>query len=455
LTAQLSKRTDIAILPISNRKVVAGGPAYKLASEAATLLNARGFKIRLLTDTRVSTSISRLASSNSELTASTIGDFATTIGVGAVVVLALSEASQTASSITTSIYSSIGGVFEEVWKKRVGWHEETSSDFQPGCTGNLLTNGDFERDWDIGWTRKYGDIQQGSSITEVIEASNSHVLHIKHTGKSDVSLFQIVDVPKGNLIFQFEAKFQSWEGPIIGFSGTGIAGISIVLFDEQGKQLGLLWAGNYVKNPFADTPLLGVPRGPSDTHISAFYTLPKGQTVKDRINLTKIIRDRLGGIDVDLISKVAVVLSVGATDSRAGSEAWIDNLYLEVCPIISAAELIATPTKDRQDLIGTWEGRGCQSNGSCWSIHISIPPFNDDATGGTIAYPSLNCEAKLEFVRWEGNTAVFRERYIKKGRCVTDGWLRLTPLDSGRVQFIWAWPDGRKEAWTEISRVSR
>ena len=111
--------------------------------------------------------------------------------------------------------------------------------------------------------------------------------------------------------------------------------------------------------------------------------------------------------------------------------------------------------KERQNLIGIWKGKGCQSNSSCWTIHISIPSFNDDVTGGMIAYPSLNCEAKLEFVRWEGNTGVFRERYIRRGSCVPDGWLWLTPLKSGRVQFIWGFPDGRKDAWTEVTRGDR
>ena len=105
------------------------------------------------------------------------------------------------------------------------------------------------------------------------------------------------------------------------------------------------------------------------------------------------------------------------------------------------------------DLTGTWKGRGCQSNGSCWSILINIPPYTDKVKGGTIEYPSLDCKARLEFVGWDNNTAVFRERYIKKGSCVTDGWLYLTPIGINKLDYVWAYPDGREEARAEVTRV--
>jgi len=105
-------------------------------------------------------------------------------------------------------------------------------------------------------------------------------------------------------------------------------------------------------------------------------------------------------------------------------------------------------------LAGTWEGRGCQGSGSCWTIKINIPPYDSkDSVGGTIEYPSLRCKARLEFVRWENATAVFRERYTKKGNCVDNGWLFLTPKDTDTLDYAWAWPDGRKDAYTEVALI--
>ncbi len=200
------------------------------------------------------------------------------------------------------------------------------------CTKNLLTNGDFARDWPQGWTRAYGDIEKGSSITEVIRGSNSHILHMKHTGLSDVSLYQVVRVPRGRIFFQFQVKFSTWEGPIAGFTGTGTAGISLLLMDANKRVIGAVWAGNFVHNPFEGTGLVGVPEGPRNTNSASFVEAPNGKTIRERFDVTKFVRDRLGSVDIGKIEYVGVSISVGATDDSAGAEAWAGDLSLEVCP---------------------------------------------------------------------------------------------------------------------------
>jgi hypothetical protein len=266
-----------------------------------------------------------------------IGRLGTAVGIGVLLLLALSEARQNEMSITTSIYSSTGGVFDEIWRYKTGWREETpvSTHTQQGiatCTENLLKNGNFERDWPQGWKRSYGDIEKGGSITEVVKGSGSSVLHMKHDGLSDVSLYQIVRVPRGRIIFQFEAKFRTWEGPIMGFTGTGTAGLSLILLDENQEALGMLWAGSYVRNVFEGTGLVGVPHGPKSTNSASFLEMPNGRTVRERFDVTRFVRDRLGKVDLGRIAYIAINISVGATHESAGAEAWIDNLSLEVCP---------------------------------------------------------------------------------------------------------------------------
>lgn len=121
---------------------------------------------------------------------------------------------------------------------------------------------------------------------------------------------------------------------------------------------------------------------------------------------------------------------------------------------IVGLQFLRKHTLKRRKIIGTWEGRGCQSSGSCWTIKIHILPLkSNDVIEGTISYPSLNCTARLEFVRWENSTAVFRERYIKRGNCVDNGWLYLTPKDNMKLDYIWAWPNGKKDAHTEVALV--
>lgn len=103
---------------------------------------------------------------------------------------------------------------------------------------------------------------------------------------------------------------------------------------------------------------------------------------------------------------------------------------------------------------GTWEGRGCQSDGPCWTIRIRIEADEEGRPVGMIRYPSVPCTARLQFVEWEaGDVAVFRERFRNASKCVPDGWLRLRLLGEDRMSFVWSFPDGRVDAGTTLERA--
>lgn len=334
---RIPKRTSVVLLPVRNERLDESGSSDPLVEETASSLRRLGYVVRTIRDANVARTAQRTIGRSSPIGRASVGRLGSALGIGVIVLLALSGARENEMSVTTSIYSSTGGVFDEIWRSRVGCREQGQANIvsQGGvarCSGNLLTNGNFERDWPDGWKRSYGDIEQGSSITEVIRGSESNVLHMKHVGLSDVSLFQIVRVPKGRIFIQFEAKFRTWEGPIGGFSGTGTAGISLILLDANKDALGMLWAGNYVKNPFEGTGLVGVPHGPRDTNSASFLEVPNNRTVRERFDVSRFVRDRMGKVDVNRIEYIAVNISLGATNRNAGAEAWIDNLSLEVCP---------------------------------------------------------------------------------------------------------------------------
>jgi hypothetical protein len=337
VAAQLPARSSVVLLPVTNSRLDLSGDLAPLLEETAAELRARGFAARTLGESAVEGTALRTIGRAGVVEGASIGRFATALGVGLILLLALSQARQSEMSVTASIYSGRGGVFDEIWKSKVGWREQSRASVAatPGvasCTRNLLVNGDFERDWPDGWKRSYGDIEKGGSVTEVVRGSDSNVLHMKHSGLSDVSLYQLVRVPKGRIFFQFEVKFSTREGPIMGFSGTGTAGLSIILFDANRNELGMLWAGNYVHNPFEGTGLVGVPHGPRDTNSASFIETPNGRTVRERFDVSRFVLDRLGKVDLDRVEYVAINISVGATDNNAGAEAWVDNLSLEVCP---------------------------------------------------------------------------------------------------------------------------
>lgn len=327
---QYPKPTSVLILPTSNGYVDESEESKTATEEAAEQLRRLGYTVQTTRQPNVSGAVGRIIGRNAIGQAS-IGRLGTALGVGAIILIALATARENEMSVTASIYESNRGVFEEISRSTSTW-KTTSEESVSQCTGNLLVNGDFEKDWDQGWTRSYSDLEQGSSITEVIKRSGSNVLPMKHVGLSDVSLHQVVVVPKGRIFFGFEVTFVAREGPIAGFTGTGTAGLSVIFLDANKNALGLLWAGSFQKNLFEDTGLVGVPKSPVSNNSASFLTIPNNRLVNERLEVSKIARDRLGKLDLSKVRYVAINISVGATHNSASAEAWIDNLSLQVCP---------------------------------------------------------------------------------------------------------------------------
>ena len=211
------------------------------------------------------------------------------------------------------------------------WPKKASSKLYK--KGNLLINGGFLERYD-GWKRQIGDITKGSSQTEIISfphGKSGKALHIRHKGEGYFQFSQIVFVPGPDLIFSASFQASSNEGMIIGFSGTGIVQIGLQYFDENGGKLGETVFVNYVKNPFADTPLIGVPRRNPDTYKTHYIEFSKDRFYQEYgIDIRQEIENNLLGIEPDDVRQIAVVLWCGATHPQAGSELWITDILLIV-----------------------------------------------------------------------------------------------------------------------------
>jgi hypothetical protein len=137
-------------------------------------------------------------------------------------------------------------------------------------------------------------------------------------------------VPGPDLIFSASFQASSNEGMIIGFSGTGVAQIALQFFDEGGGKLGESILVNYVKNPFADSPLIGVPRRKEDSYQTHYIEFANNKFNQEyQIDVRREIENNLLGIEPNVIRQVAVVLWCGATHPQAGAELWITDLSLK------------------------------------------------------------------------------------------------------------------------------
>jgi TolB-like protein len=196
---------------------------------------------------------------------------------------------------------------------------------------NLLVNGGFVHQY-TGWKRQIGDVRQGSSKTEIIDfptGKSGKALHVRHKGKGHILFSQIVNVPSADLIFTATFQASTREGMIKAFSGTGVVQIALQYFDQKGYKVGQTVLLNYIKNPFADTPLIGVPRRQRDTYKTHYIELPGDKLYHDyHLDVRMEIEDNLLGIDSDSIEEIAVILWCGANHSQAGAELWITDVAL-------------------------------------------------------------------------------------------------------------------------------
>ena len=196
---------------------------------------------------------------------------------------------------------------------------------------HYLLNGDFQMRYEH-WRRSIGDISRGSSQAEIINfphGKSGKALHISHTGSGHIQFAQIVTVPSPDLILTASFQANSREGMMRAFSGSGVAQIGLQYFDEASNKLGSTILVNYVKNPFADTPLIGVPRRAPDTYTTHYIEFAGGEFNQNyTIDIRQEIESNLMGINPEQIRSIAVIIWCGASHEQADAEMWVADISL-------------------------------------------------------------------------------------------------------------------------------
>lgn len=118
------------------------------------------------------------------------------------------------------------------------------------------------------------------------------------------------------------------------------------------------------------------------------------------------------------------------------------RMYLPIgLVVIALAIAFHANAQFTKGLVGKWVGKGTQSNGSAWSIELSV----DAADNYSISYPSLSCGGTLALIEDAEGSARFREVITYgKGKCVDNGVVKLVRETPSRLAFLWYTPDGEK-----------
>lgn len=121
--------------------------------------------------------------------------------------------------------------------------------------GNLLTNGDFEQELDVGWQQSTLDIPFTiERETYFDQDPNYEVLVLKTSSNGFVSLYQVVDIPNTDIDFSGTAKMFAFANLPGDWAG---AAVIISYIDESDAVLGETRICTYTTDsPWVDSPTL-------------------------------------------------------------------------------------------------------------------------------------------------------------------------------------------------------
>lgn len=197
-------------------------------------------------------------------------------------------------------------------------------------SGNLVRNGGFQERF-AEWTRSL-DGATGKGTNEIVsfaDARSGHALHLAYEGRGSLQFAQKIRIPGPDYVFRGTFRSSSHEGRMIGFSGTGVATVSLEYLDADGGLLGATSFYGYVENPLANTPLVGVPRRGNGGNNVHYIDVAKDRLYKDyELDIRREIEENLLGIVPGQVRAVEITLVCGATDEGAGAELWVSDLSL-------------------------------------------------------------------------------------------------------------------------------
>jgi CHAT domain len=197
-------------------------------------------------------------------------------------------------------------------------------------SGNLVLNGGFQ-DRFTEWTRSVQGAR-GKGTNEIVpfaDARSGYGLHLAYEDEGSLLFAQKVPVSGPDYVFRGTFRASSHEGPMIAVSGTGIATVMLQYLDKDGQFLGMTSFYSYVRNPFADTPLVGVPRRGNGGNSVHYIDVEKERLYKDfELDIRREIEENVLGVVPDQVRTIAIALYCGATDRGAGAELWVSDLSL-------------------------------------------------------------------------------------------------------------------------------
>lgn len=183
---------------------------------------------------------------------------------------------------------------------------------EPPPVVNLLSNGNFEQNWDVGWTRTLDPAVIGPQRTEVVnvgQGASGRGLHIEQSGPDQLTLEQLVMIPNpANMQFSAEVKLAGFIDP-----ATGAEGIGALMLIYRGEDQSPLGYSIWVNGEQRSSPLFGIePLPPVGSNVSRRWLGSDWQPIK--IDLRQEIINSLPTVNPDMVRSITVMFLAAGSD---------------------------------------------------------------------------------------------------------------------------------------------
>jgi hypothetical protein len=190
-----------------------------------------------------------------------------------------------------------------------------------GLATELLMNGDFSEDWQVGWAQVARD---GAENPEV--ATIDGIARLRLAGSGQLYLWQRVDeLPTLDVTFRVNFKPQSLEHLAgIGWAGLVYAGIGYL--DSEGNVMG--FTRFYALDCFCSDYLIGAQAEPKSNSTNHYVEVSSNSWTVQEVTLDQELRTHLPGIDSRSVQGVVVILGIGNSKDHSEGILEVDLVSL-------------------------------------------------------------------------------------------------------------------------------
>jgi len=191
----------------------------------------------------------------------------------------------------------------------------------PELVNNMLINGRFDQNWDVGWQRTIGTNANGLQRTEVIKmeaGSTGKGLHLEHSGADSLYLEQTVPVDPANLYFNAEVNLSGSINEAT--NAEGIGALMLVYRDINQQPLGYsIWVNGSQRG----SQLFGIPPLPPMGNNVSWRWLSEGWQ-KIGIDVRQEILNSLPTINPDAVNNITVMLLTTGSETCLPESCQVD-----------------------------------------------------------------------------------------------------------------------------------